>query len=263
MARLPVHVFAADPLTGNALASVSCTVKNRATGASASLWDAESGGSSVSNPLTTNSNGRAFAWTDSAQLQIDYSGGGITAYSEYRSAPIDFVSALPSSPYDTQEIYYQSAAMATAGVVWHFRYRLAGHATYKWEYLGGPPMHLHESGSTALAAVAGWQDPTPTMPMTIPLNGEYHFGFGASPKPSATGQYVGVGVHTDAGVQVTTPTYFNNAGLGGGAMDTEVWRQQTVSGIVAGVHKLRTFNNSTTAGTIQRRSWTFIPVRVG
>lgn len=175
MARLPVHIFAADPLTGNALASVSCLVKNRATGASASLWDAEVAGSSVSNPLTTNSNGRAFAWTDSAQLQIDYSGAGITAYSEYRAAPIDFVSALPGSPYDTQEIYYQSAAMATVGTAWHLRYRLAASGSYKWEFLGGGELNAVNTtaGTTTTGTTAAFGN-TPTV--TVPLPGDYYVG---------------------------------------------------------------------------------------
>ena len=57
------------------------------------------------------------------------------------------VSALPGSPVDGQEIYYQDAAMATAGIVWHLRYRLAG-GTYKWGLVGGAPL-LDESLGTS------------------------------------------------------------------------------------------------------------------
>src|SRR4029077_6354783 len=46
------------------------------------------------------------------------------------------VTSLPGSPVDGQECYYQ--ADATAGIVWHLRYRAAATGPYKWEYLGGP-----------------------------------------------------------------------------------------------------------------------------
>jgi len=34
-----------------------------------------------------------------------------------------FVNVLPFQAVDGQEIYFQNAAMATQGIVWHLRYR--------------------------------------------------------------------------------------------------------------------------------------------
>lgn len=174
MPRIPVFIYTADPATGNALPSVTCTVKNRITNTNVSLFSAETGGSSVTNPLTSDSLGRAFAWTERVPLKIDYSGAGITAYTEYRgdASQPTFESTLPASPYDGQEIYYQNATMATAGVVWHFRYRSGG-GTYKWEYIGGPPLHSSSATGITLSTIAANTAISGDVALSIPLSGEY------------------------------------------------------------------------------------------
>ena len=134
MARIPVHISTLDT-AGNAQANISATVKNRASGTNVTLYALESGGSTVSNPLVTDANGRAFAYADRQGLRIDYTGTGFTAYTEYREdavPPTDIVSALPGSPFDGQEIYFQNAGMATLGVLWHLRYRSVLHGNDRW-----------------------------------------------------------------------------------------------------------------------------------
>ena len=155
MARIPVSISTVDT-AGNAQVNISATVKNRASGTNVTLYALESGGSTVSNPLVTDANGRAFAYADRQGLRIDYTGTGFTAYTEYREdavPPTDIVSALPGSPFDGQEIYYQNAAMATAGTVWHLRYRSGG-GTYKWEFLGGPPI-IATNGTAGTVSSSG------------------------------------------------------------------------------------------------------------
>lgn len=174
MARIPVSISTVDT-AGNAQVNISATVKNRASGTNVTLYALESGGSTVSNPLVTDANGRAFAYADRQGLRIDYTGTGFTAYTEYREdavPPTDIVSALPGSPFDGQEIYYQNAAMATAGTVWHLRYRSGG-GTYKWEFLGGPPIIATNgtAGTVSSSGTAVAFTNTPTI--TVPLLGDY------------------------------------------------------------------------------------------
>lgn len=182
MPRIPVFIYTADPATGNALPSVTCTVKNRITNTNVSLFSAETGGSSVTNPLTSDSLGRAFAWTERVPLKIDYSGTGITAYTEYRgdASQPTFESTLPASPYDGQEIYFQDANMATAGVVWHLRYRSGG-GTYKWESVGGPPLLARNvTGQSSLAVSSGVATAfSPAVTITLPAAGDYLLRYGA------------------------------------------------------------------------------------
>lgn len=180
MSRIPVPISVVDT-AGNVLAGVSATVKNRASGSNVTLYNAETGGSTVGNPLTTDSQGRAFAYTDRQGLRIDYSSTLFTSYTEYREdavPPQGIVSSLPGSPFDGQEIYFQSAGMATAGTVWHFRYR-AGGGTYKWEYLGGPPLAVEGVGgrvdgteeSTTSTTITTLTTAGPAI--TAPLAGEF------------------------------------------------------------------------------------------
>ena len=65
---------------------------------------------------------------------------------------IPLVTSLPGSPIDGQEVYYQSAAMAADGVVWHLRYRASSSSAYKWEYLGGPPLSAAIDAATTVSA---------------------------------------------------------------------------------------------------------------
>ena len=65
-------------------------------------------------------------------------------------AAATFVTTLPSSPIDGQEVFYQSttagtgggatATMESVGAVWHLRYRSASSSSYKWEAVGASPI---------------------------------------------------------------------------------------------------------------------------
>lgn len=195
MARVPLNIAAADPATGNALSGVTATIRNRSTGATVTLYAAETGATTVGNPLTTDANGRAVAWVDRAPIRIDYAGSGITAYTEYRDvgpssdrgidsvllpygALPDFVTSLPASPQDGQEVYF--VADATAGVVWHLRYRAASGSAYKWEVVGGPPLLAEVTTAETPGSNAAYVDLTTVGPqVTVPLAGEYDTAYGA------------------------------------------------------------------------------------
>lgn len=89
------------------------------------------------------------------------------------------VTTLPSTPVDGQEVYYQNAAMATAGLLWHLRYRSAATGSYKWEYIGGGALQHYISaveGKTAGAAIGDLATIGPQI--TIPLPGVYDVDWG-------------------------------------------------------------------------------------
>lgn len=87
----------------------------------------------------------------------------------------DYVTALPSSPVDGQEVYY--AADATNGVIWHLRYRSGAAGTnYKWEYVGGGDMHSGPTPAVASPFSFGgtsWVTFTNGPTVTVPLEGDY------------------------------------------------------------------------------------------
>lgn len=79
-----------------------------------------------------------------------HDGTTINAGDVVTAPAIPVVTALPGSPTDGQEIFLQTAAMATARMVWHLRYRAAA-TTYKWEFVGGPPcfaQYVNGSGAS-------------------------------------------------------------------------------------------------------------------
>jgi hypothetical protein len=81
-----------------------------------------------------------------------------------------YVTALPTPPFDGFEVFY--AADATNGVIWHLRYRSGG-GTYKWEYVGGPPLsaRVDTSETTTSASYAALATAGPSV--TVPLAGDY------------------------------------------------------------------------------------------
>jgi len=79
-------------------------------------------------------------------------------------ANVPVVDALPSSPNDGDICFFQTSAMASNNVMWQLRYRNSG--SYKWEFVGGPPVGMAWAGNSAASALA---DQT----FTCPLRGLY------------------------------------------------------------------------------------------
>jgi hypothetical protein len=69
--------------------------------------------------------------------------------------------------------------MLTAGIMWNLRYN-AAEPTYKWEYVGGPPLwagtHLDETIAAATTTYVATATP---VEFTIPLVGDYYITNGA------------------------------------------------------------------------------------
>ena len=87
------------------------------------------------------------------------------------------VTSLPGSPTDGQECYF--LADATAGVIWHLRYRSASGSSYKWEYLGGSGLFSQVSDDDEIGSVYA-AAPHPGPSVSIPLAGEYRVELGCA-----------------------------------------------------------------------------------
>jgi hypothetical protein len=108
---------------------------------------------------------------------------------------IPYVTTLPSTPADGQEVYY--GADATNGRIWHLRYRAASASSYKWEFIGGSPLDTFTSASATKGAgttFAALSDSLPTL--TIPRAGEYLVRWASNGGNSANSptyrQFVGI-----------------------------------------------------------------------
>jgi hypothetical protein len=86
MARFKVPITVLDP-SGNAVPGASVTVKIRATGTNATVYTAETGGTSSTGAVTTDGDGRVPYWVDAGNAYVGViTGSGITGYSEYFDA---------------------------------------------------------------------------------------------------------------------------------------------------------------------------------
>lgn len=88
-----------------------------------------------------------------------------------RRGGISYVTALPSNPVDGQEIYY--AADATNGVIWHLRYRAASSSSYKWEFVGGPPLFAFVATAQSTTSGSYTALSTAGPSVSLPLAGDY------------------------------------------------------------------------------------------
>ena len=118
-----------------------------------------------------------------ADTSIDRPSAGAIRVNGVLLGGVSYVTALPASPVDGQEVYY--AASPGSGVLWHLRYRSGASGSYKWEFLGGPPLHLD---TETLFSTTSTSYTATGIAITAPLAGDYDielFGLGDA---SAEGQ---------------------------------------------------------------------------
>ena len=95
-----------------------------------------------------------------------------------------YVTSLPSSPVDGQEVYY--AADATNGVIWHLRYRSGSSSSYKWEYVGGGQIGFWATDASPPSITSTSYAAIGSNSVTLPLAGDYELTWGAWVVASST-----------------------------------------------------------------------------
>lgn len=104
------------------------------------------------------------------------------------------VTALPASAANGQVIYFQSAAMATDGIVWTLRYNSASASAYKWECVGGSIWSKEVDTNESTTAIANtWGTLATSLAVTPPLSGDYYVEHGCMFYNGAAG---GVSYHS-------------------------------------------------------------------
>lgn len=109
---------------------------------------------------------------------------------------VPIVGVLPLNPPDGTVVDFQTAAMATDGVMWRLRYQNFADKPHKWIFLGGGSLvatWTTFTGDPPYKPVAGGGSPgggygyipniagrTPGTGVDIPLNGEYELDYGVS-----------------------------------------------------------------------------------
>jgi hypothetical protein len=149
---------------------------------------------------------------------------------------IPVVSTLPSSPTDGQEVYYQNAAMALQGVVWHLKFRdTMGLTFYQWEYLGGGPLFdvIVAQQATNSTSYVDLATVGPSVP--LPLSGDYIVEWGADVQEYSTAQYMGIGVwNGSTWTQFGNPMYGQVAATGISGVRASRSKATKMTGLVGG-----------------------------
>lgn len=83
--------------------------------------------------------------------------------------------AVLTSVEDGDEVYLE--VDAANGIMWHFRYVLA-ESTYKWRFLGGPPLSSFVATGETMANTAYVALTAPGPSVTIPRSGDYDVELG-------------------------------------------------------------------------------------
>lgn len=207
--------------------------------------------------------GQAEAWYSGAGLPSAGLGVDGDWYLDTTSGPIPptYVTSLPGSPYDGQVVYYQSAAMATLGVVWQLRYRATASGSYKWEFIGGSPLNdfIFTSEATSSATYVDLATVGPSV--TIPLAGDYEWSWGALIQVSAA-------AFSDAGIAVMNPsnaTFSHEVYFGSGTANegSSVASTRVLTVTATGTYKLRYLSGAANARNFMRRFLRATPIRVG
>lgn len=119
------------------------------------------------------------------------------------------VTSLPVTPYDGQEVYFE--ASETAGVYWHLRFRSASASDFKWEFLGGPPLHVEILTAETTTNVAYVDLATAGPSVTVPLEGDYEIVFGCDLRSSADGAVTVASVKLGAAATSDNESVANNS----------------------------------------------------
>jgi hypothetical protein len=223
MARSPFFIEVKDS-AGNVVTGASVTVRSRATGIITTVYQGETGGTTLSNPMTVDVNGRAIGFVDRGDYNAVVAGTGIVSYTVPIDAapagdreidtmwwPAQFTptiitsGALPVSAGDGDRVIWAPSSPAMISPV-ELRYRAAA-STYKWEAIGGNGFAdtLTSQVTRAITAAtwtdstAGWSAGNATA-FTVPFSGEYDVWMSGSYMNASNAAHIYLGPSINAAV---------------------------------------------------------------
>lgn len=170
-----------------------------------------------------------------------------------------FVAALPGTPADGDEVFFQTAAMATNGIAWHLRYRAASTSAYKWEFVGGGPLYseILTTETTTSATYVALATAGPDI--ALPLAGDYLVTVAALAYNSTLGNisYMSYQIGATAAVDADAMQTGMNV-----AQAMHVSRTQRRNGLTAVTLSAR-YRAEAGTSTFLQRVLQAVPVRVG
>lgn len=177
------------------------------------------------------------------------------------------VSTLPASPFDGQEVYYQSTtagtgggasdSMADVGAAWHLRYRSASSSAFKWEVVGASPIshEVSTSQNTSSATFVALTTAGPTV--KVALAGDYIVSVCAFMDNYSNNSFMSFDIGAIAAIEDNGAIHFSSGFVSptnGGKLITAAADDAITAKYKRGAAGLSTFKN---------RRMTVTPIRVG
>jgi len=188
-----------------------------------------------------------------------------------QESPAPVVTSLPTSPVDGDEIVY--TASAALGLSWRFRFRSASASSYKWEFVGGPPLFATVETDQAITPGSGgaWGDLATAGPtLTLPLAGDYDVMWGARMwnNTNAGSPLMAISFGGASPVYTSEAMWPYNNGTGAAVAPGGAWKgsrfiRRTVSSAGQTAQAKYSSAGVGTTSNFQSRWLTAAPVRVG
>lgn len=143
------------------------------------------------------------------------------------------------------------------GIQWHFAYE-SGETTYKWRFLGGPPMTSLVATSESTSSATDVDLATVGPSITIPRGGDYDLDFGATISGSNSSN-AQVSLYANAGLIFATLA--NQTAIAGALF--ACWRAvRAVGRATSDVMKLKYLSTAGASATFANRTLRLWPVRI-
>ena len=143
-------------------------------------------------------------------LALDYNG----ALPNNVTATFGYGTKLPTNPTDGQQFILVDSAIASSWQ-WCFRYNTRSTSAYKWEYVGGTPIHVDHDAADTTTSGSGADLGGPYV--TLPRSGLFFVAIGCAASPNVTGvANTSIGLANQAGtIQFGTVMSLANQPVGG------------------------------------------------
>ena len=167
----------------------------------------------------------------------------------------------PGSPVDGQ----LWAMAPKTGSVWVFRYNTGSASAYKWEFVGGPPLHAEVAASQNMAANASYIALATAGPsVTLPRAGDYLVSFGAGITGNADASHVWMSFDIGAtgAVDANGIDHYTGATVSGGFSPfIPMTTQRRKNGLTA-VTLTCKYKSPSTGAYFMNRFLSVVPIRV-
>lgn len=148
------------------------------------------------------------------------------------------------TPEDGDEVYLE--VDSTNGIYWHLRYRSASGSSYKWEFLGGPPMSSAVATEETTTSNSYTALSTAGPSIALPRPGDYEITLGFTGYNGASGASARMSFDIGATPAVDADSVV--AGLGAASQVASAQRTLVKTGLTA-VTLTAKYNDSPGAGT--------------